>query len=171
MRLWALGLGAGLLYGVLFGLAIHYLEAESWKSAVVAAVITGPPLGVTMVLLQRRWGALIPSIDTNLTREQRRTAFQASRRGPVPTDPAIRAAALVAARRQLDRYRSRLFRVFLFVMPVFLVLSGVLTLLDDDREKWRAILPLAGAVLLSWSAFEPRRLRRRVKLLSTPDST
>jgi hypothetical protein len=122
-----------------------------------------------MVLIRRRWGALIPSIDPTLTREQRRTAFRASRRGPIPTDPAIRAAALAAARQQLDRYRSRLFRVFLVVMPVFLVLSAVLTLLDDDREKWRAILPLAGAVLLTWAAFEPRRLRRRINLLSTPD--
>ncbi|MET7280068.1 hypothetical protein ABZS29_17675 [Kribbella sp. NPDC005582] len=55
------------------------------------------------------------------------------------------------------------------VGPIFLVLSSALTLLDGDREWWTVVLRLGGAALLIWAGFEPRRLRRRVAVLSAND--
>lgn len=60
-------------------------------------------------------------------------------------------------------------RVGLVVMPIFLVLSAVVALLDDDRQWWSGVPQLAGAAVFGLMAFEPRRLRRRLAVLSTTD--
>lgn len=169
MRRWFTGILTGLVYGVLFALATRYLASESWTTAVIAGAATGPPFGIVMMIVQRRIDRLLSSLPGDLTRKQRRAAARAAGRGPVPTDPAVRAAALNFARQQLERYQSRWMRVALVVVPLFLVLSSVAALLDDDREWWSGIPQLAGAAAFGLMAFEPRRLRRRVAVLSTGD--
>lgn len=94
MRIWLTGILSGLLYGVLFALATRYLASEDRTTAVIAGAVTGPPFGILMTIVQRRTDRLFSSVPGDLTREQRRAATRASRRGPVPTDPAVRAAAL-----------------------------------------------------------------------------
>jgi hypothetical protein len=168
MRTWLTGILTGLLYGVLFALAMHYLAAEDWNAAVIAGAVTGPPFGIVVTILQRRTNRLMSTLPSDLTKKQRQTAARASRRGPVPTDPAVRAAALNFAHQQLERYGARWMRVALVVAPLFLVLSAVAALLDDDRQWWSGILQLAGAAMFGFMAFEPRRLRRRVAVLSAP---
>jgi hypothetical protein len=169
MRTWLTGILAGLLYGVLFALAAHYLVSEDWTAAVIAGAVTGPLFGLVMAIVQRRTDRLFSSLPGDLTRKQRQAATRASRRGPVPADPAIRAAALDLAHRQLERYQTRWMRVALVAVPIFLVLSAVASRLDDDHQWWSGLVQLAGAALFGFMAFEPRRLRRRVAALSVAD--
>ncbi|WP_328328727.1 hypothetical protein OHA70_04265 [Kribbella sp. NBC_00382] len=171
MRTWLTGILSSLLYGVLFALGTHYLMHLSWTAALVAGAVSGPPFGVLMAIMQRRTDRLFSSLPGDLSRQQGRAAARASRRGSVPTDPAVRAAALDFARRQLERYQSRWMRLLLIVVPILFVLIAVSTLLDDDRPWWRAVPQLLGAATFGFIAFEPRRLRRRVAVLSAADNT
>ncbi|MFI5706561.1 hypothetical protein [Kribbella sp. NPDC051620] len=168
MRTWLTGILTGLLYGVLFALATRYLITHHWTSALIAGAATGIPFGIVMTVVQRRTKALFASLPGDLTRQQRGRAVRASRRGPVPADPAVRAAALEFARRQLERYQTRWMRVLLVVLPILFVLTAVSNLLGDDRSWWRAVPQLAAAVAFTVMAFEPRRLRRRIALLTFP---
>ncbi|GAA3591178.1 hypothetical protein GCM10022235_73070 [Kribbella ginsengisoli] len=171
MRRWLTGILSGLLYGVLFGVGTHYLMHLRWSAALIAGAASGPPFGVLIALVKRRGDRALSSLPGDLTRKERQAAVRAALRGPVPTDPAIRAAALDYGRRQLDRYRTRWMRVLLILMPILFVLLAVSTLLDDDRPWWRAIPQLLGAAAFGVMAFERRRLRRRVAELSAADNT
>lgn len=168
MRVWLTGILSGLLYGALFTLGTHYLLRVGWSPALVAGAVSGPPFGVLMAIAQQRVNRVCSSLPGDLTHAQRRAAARASRRGPVPTDPAVRAAALALARRQLDRYRTRWMRVLMIAVPILFALTAISTLLDEDRPWWRAGPQLLGAATFGFIAFEPRRLRRRVAVLSPP---
>ncbi|MGW6278386.1 hypothetical protein [Kribbella sp. NPDC055071] len=165
MRTWLTGVLSGLLYGVLFALAARYLIAHTWTSALIAGAATGVPFGVAMVIMRRRADRFLAALPGDLTREQRRAALRSSRGGPVPDDPAVRAAALDSAVRQLERYKARWFRALLIVVPALLLLSAVLILLDRDHAWWTASPQLAGVAVLVLLALEPRRLRRRIAVL------
>jgi hypothetical protein len=169
MRIWLAGILSGLLYGVLFALATRYLASEDWTTAAIAGAVTGPAFGIVMAITRRRADRQFSSWPGDLTKEQRRAAGRASRRGPVPADSVVRAAALDFARQQLERYQPRWMRVTLVVAPIFLVLSAVSALLDDDRQWWSGIVQLVCAAMFVLIAFEPRRLRRRIAVLSAAD--
>ncbi len=164
---WLSGLIAGLLYGVLFGLAVRVVADESWTSALVAGAVTAPAFGILMGLVSRRTKRLLAPVDGDgLDRNQRGVALRAAQRGQVPSDPAVRAAAVVFARRQLAQSEARWVRVTLVVGSVFLVLSAVLNLLDGDGRWWGAVLPLCGVAVFVFVLAQPRRLRRRIAALS-----
>lgn len=166
MRPWLTGVLSGLLYGVLFSLGARYLLSDhGWSRALIAGAVSGPLFGIATAIMQRRADSAVSSLPGDLTSEQRRTAARASRHGPIPTDPAIQAAALALAQEQLNRYGPRWMRALLFVLPILFLLTGVSAVLDDD-EWWKAILRLACAVVFGRLAFEPYRFRRRIAVLS-----
>ncbi|WP_344173829.1 hypothetical protein [Kribbella lupini] len=101
----------------------------------------------------------------NLTAGQERAAQRATWRGTVPDDPAVRALAAELTRVQLERVRSRWFRVLAAGLLVVEVTSLVLHVLDGDRWT-QTVLPAAGAVLFGSFLLWPRRLHQRLEALS-----
>jgi membrane associated rhomboid family serine protease len=165
---WAVGTLSGILYGVLFALVTHYLMDLRWTGALVAGGIGAPFFGVAMGFLSRQMKRMMaPTVGGDeLTRKQRQIAFRAAQRGPIPEDPAVRAAAAEYARRHLDQAERRWTRFVIAFGAFFLLVSCVVGLFDDDRPWWRALLPLCGAALFSYLLFQPRRLRRRIAALT-----
>ncbi|GAB2615100.1 hypothetical protein [Kribbella endophytica] len=162
---WLVGLLSGLFYGVAFGLGVRYLAPVGWTTAVIAGAVGGPLFGLMMFAVAEKTNHFLKPA-AGLTREQNVAALRAAQWGPVPTDPVIRAAALVFAQRQLKWIGATWIRVLLGFVLLSAVLSLVLDILDDDRGWW-PLIPRVGTVLvLGFFAFQPSLLRRRVKALS-----
>jgi hypothetical protein len=169
---WQFGVCCGVLFGVLFGLGLRYLMDETWTAALVSAALGAPFFGLSMALVRRRERQLMGGFRAmNLTARQQRAAQRASWRGPVPDDPAVRAAAAEFARVQLRRLGARWFRVLAAGLFVVEMLSLVLNVLDGDvldGDRWtRIVVPAAGAVLFGSFLLWPRRLHQRLKALSS----
>ncbi|GAB3838444.1 hypothetical protein GCM10028799_79090 [Kribbella italica] len=165
---WLVGLLSGLAYGVLFGLATRFLMGENWSAALIAGGATAPAFGLAMGLVNRRMKRLMAPVEGGaLDRKQRGLALRAAQWGPIPDDPSVRAAAVEFARRQVAQADRRWARVTLIVGAVFLGLSSVLSLLDDDGDWLGVVLPLCGAATFVYLLFQPRLLRRRIAALSS----
>jgi hypothetical protein len=165
---WVAGTAAGVMYGVLFALGARYLGDVSWTAALIMGGIGAPFFGVAMGFLNRQMKQMMAPTagGDDLTRKQRGTAFRAAQRGPIPEDPAVRAAAAEYARRHLHQAEKRWNRIMIAFGAFFLLVSFVVGVFDDDRPWWRSLLPLCGAALFSCLLFQPRRLRRRITALT-----
>jgi hypothetical protein len=157
---------SGLGYGILFALGLRYLGSVGWTAALVAGVITGPLFGVGMAVFGQQMQRLLAPSDDGLSRDKRGTAIRASQCGPVPSDPAVRAAALEFARRQLALLGPRWIRFVIGLVVASSVLDLGLTVLDNDRDWWQLIRQVCGVVIPAALLFQPRHLRRRIALLS-----
>jgi hypothetical protein len=165
---WAVGTLSGILYGVLFALAARYLMELRWTGALIVGGIQAPLFGAAMGFVSRQMKHLVAPTagGDELTRKQRGIALRAAQRGPIPADPAVRAAAAEYARRHLDQAEKRWHRILIAFGAFFLLVSFVVGVFDDDRPWWRALLPLCGAAVCSYLLFQPRHLRRRITALT-----
>jgi hypothetical protein len=95
-----------LLTGVPFGAAMgtySKIDGSSLKFAVIGGVLIGFLFGTTMAFtLRRQRKLLVRAVGPDTSPVDRRAAGRALRRGPVPADPEVRAAAIRLARHQLD---------------------------------------------------------------------
>lgn len=91
--------------------------------------------------------------------------MRASRRGPVPDDPATRAAAAGLARDQLEQsisQRSKNLTIFGVIGLLELVMA-----LTSSRWYWLAVLVFAAVSVAQLR--QPQNLRRRLARLSPAD--
>jgi hypothetical protein len=165
---WAVGTLLGILYGVVCALGTRYLFDLRWTGALIVGGIGAPLFGVAMGFLNRQMRQLMAPTagGDELTRKQRGMALRAAQRGPIPEDPAVRAAAAEYARRHLHQAEKRWNRIMIAFGAFFLLASFVVGVFDDDRPWWRSLLPLCGAAVFSYLLFQPRRLRRRITALT-----
>lgn len=163
---WQFGVWCGVMFGVLFGVGLRYPMGESWTAALVSGGLTAPLFGLSMARVRRQQRRQTGRFRAmKLTAEQERAAQRATWRGPVPDDPAVRAAAAELTRIQLGRLGSRWFRGLAAFMFVVEMVSLVLNILDGDRWSGTA-LTAAGAVLFGSFLLWPRQLHKRLKALS-----
>lgn len=169
---WLMGIVSGLLYAVLFGLAMRYVFSEEWPTALTAGAVTGPLFGIAMAVINWRAQRALAAVGGDvLTREQRHAAQQATEGGAAPSDPAVRAAALGLARRNLVRAEARAPRIIMAVAAVGVALVSTMQMLDGDSD-WSRSLPSLGSAgfvgfyIIHW----PRRIRRRIAELSSAPS-
>jgi hypothetical protein len=165
---WVAGIAAGLFFGVVLALLAIPLDLEIWPGAVFSVVVGGvlTVIAIKLVVsnLQRRLG---PAVE-GLSPETARVAYRAARRGPVPAEPDVRAAALGIAERQLAGMLKG--RIWLLIAGACVVLSQVLVALDDDSRQWWRFWPAAGMVLVVAAQFyQPKQLRRRIAQLREPE--
>ncbi|WP_432946492.1 hypothetical protein ACQPXM_08375 [Kribbella sp. CA-253562] len=165
---WVAGTVAGVMYGVLFALGTHYLGDVGWTAALIMGGIGAPFFGVAMGFVSRQLKQTIAPTagGDELTRKQRGIALRAAQRGPIPADPAVRAAAAEYARRHLDQADKRWTRILIAFGAFFLLVGFVVGLVDDDRPWWRALPALCGVVLFAYLLIQPRHLRRRIAALT-----
>jgi len=113
-----------MLFGVVFGVVMGLFAAhQSHGSGVADGLVTGSIGGVVFGLAMG-WGTRrqqvareqrTAAVTAGLTAERRTQALRVSRRGPIPDDPAIRAAAAGLARDQLGQsisHRSENLTIF-----------------------------------------------------------
>jgi hypothetical protein len=157
---WVLGTVTGIPFGAATGVYTTIDEPTSWTEAIVAGLIAGVIFGATMAysLDQRRREVRAAAGDLPANKFRSRAAA----RGPVPTDPEIRAAARRIATQQLDRFfRGRKLSIAAMALAVVFGVGMALT-----GSPWRLLYALGAGALLINQRHWPQRIRRRIALLS-----
>jgi hypothetical protein len=154
------GLGFAVAFGVIAGIASPGDQLGMAAVGLISGALIGLTTGISVRRLQRR---LAPAV-VGLSPEAAKDAFKRSQGGVLPTDPAVRLAALGIAARQLASMLR--YRIVLWIVAVCLAVPIVLSELDDDVEWWR---PWPGVVVLLFIGaqlyYRPRLLRRRIAVL------
>ena len=139
------------------------LEGMSTGPAAIGAAVAGVIFGLIMGPISRRIGNGYLEAMGNVPVSRQREVRRAATRGPVPTDPELRRAALSVIRYRIDSFRKMRWAV---VMWLFLIaLSLGLTVTDS---RWWALAVLLFAGFLSMHLWTPRRLRSRESLMADP---
>lgn len=154
----------GVPFGVLMGLFAAYRRGADVVDGLVTGIVSGVLFGVWMSVVAGRQQAArarrTAPFTAGLTAQGRALAVRASRRGPVPGDSAVRAAAALA-RDQLEQTTSQRGRN-LAGMAAFTVLELVMAL-TSSPWFWLAVLLFAGFFVALLR--QPRALVRRLSRL------
>ena len=159
---WVLGVVTGVPFGAATGVYTTIDEPTSWTEAIVAGLIVGVIFGAAMAysLDQRR--REVRAAAGELPANKVKVARRAAHRGPVPTDPEIRAAARRIAIQLLDRFfRGRKLSIAVMALVVVFGVGMALT-----GSPWRLLYALGAVTALINQRYWPIRIRRRIALLS-----
>lgn len=164
-------LSRALLYGAPFGVvmglfAAHRAHGSGLTDGLINGAISGVLFGVFMRVVTRRQQVAqeqrTAAFTAGLSLQDRTLAVRASRRGPIPDDPATRAAAAALTRDQLERTTSQRNRnLALFGAIGLLEVAQALT---SSPWFWLGVLVFAGVIVAQLR--EPQKLRRRVAQLA-----
>jgi hypothetical protein len=124
----------------------------------VVGVAFGGGMAFSLDKQRREVRAAVGGLPANKLRAARRAAH----RGPVPTDPEIRAAARRIATQELDRHLR--VRKVVIVWPALVVVSSVGAAVTGS--PWQLLYALGAGVLLIGQWYWPQRIRLRIELLS-----
>ena len=157
---WVLWLVNALILTLVWILFLRFAAGEAWPGALVQGPLFGVVLGLFLSLVERRQ-----------FRRQReavgegdvatRVAARPTLTGPVPTDPAERAAALRLVEHQLAEFGRRRTRSVVLQLA-FVVVGGWLAL---ERSPWWWMAVVMGIAFLAIILLTQRRLERRAELL------
>ncbi len=158
---WAVGLASAVPLGVVFGLMGRLVRGESWTEALVLDVVTGLLCGgVVGAVAASRLREDVGSMPV----ETYARADRATRRGPVPADPAERAAA-----HQLLTHRlTRIWETRTRSLALQVALAVVGAVLAPGSNPWWWLAVALAVVLLVASPVLVARLERRAQLLADP---
>lgn len=157
----------GVPFGVLMGLfAAYRRHGSNVVAGLIVGIISGVLFGVLMTAVTRRQQAArdqrTAAFTAGLTAQSRKSAMRASRRGPVPGDPATRAAAAALTRDRLEQSISQRRRSLTgFSVLALLQLVQALT---SSPWFWLGVLLFATSIVAQLR--EPRKLRRRLSRLT-----
>jgi hypothetical protein len=166
---WLSSVYVGVLGGTGTGFFVK-TDGVSWTaSGVIAAIAAIVSAAATWWWFEPRWRRERAQVEGDLPAEKLGLARRAAERGPVPTDPEIRAAALRIASHNLTRSSqhpgprlSTALGVVMAIATVGAALSGSL---------WAFLYAPTAAVVLYSGLYHPKQLRRRIELLSAPADT
>jgi len=144
------------------GVYAKTLGPMSWTAAIVGGLIAGVVFGATMAFSLDKHRRDLRAAAGELPANTFTAARRAADRGPVPTDPNTRAAARRIATRQLERCRG--VRIFFIAGSALLLVATVG--MPVIGWRWRRLYALVAAGLLIVQWYWPRRIRRRIQLLS-----
>ncbi len=164
-------LAAGATTGVVVILFVISATPAPWPAALACGVLAAALIGSLAEHQARARRELVRTAAGDLSPDATAAALHAAEHGEVPTDPAIREAALKIASQQLAITPPK--RIALTIFPVF---GGTLAMLTSSNAPgWVLLafaLPAALALIctgvLIWQAFyRANRLRERIRQLST----
>jgi hypothetical protein len=140
-------------------------DGDSLQSAVISGTAVGLAFGVVMAFtLRQHLHLLVRAVGPDTSQADRRAAGRALRRGPVPADPLVRAAAIRLARQQLDLLRLGAKRSVI-VLSLLLVFS-IIGLFDESASPWHISLAVILLFLIGYQLVRPRMLRSRLAELT-----
>lgn len=153
---------AGAVFGAGMGIFAK-LGGADWVATVVGALVAGIVFGMAMDWWATGYLARTKAGEGLLPPDKLKSARQAASRGPVPSDPEIRAVAARIAHGRLAEYAG----------TTHWLTIGVMTLLTAGfvvRAFTDSLLALLPAVLFASLLFRqlymPGQLRRRISVLS-----
>lgn len=159
---WILAVIGGTLFGASMGFFARRGGAD-WVSVGVAVLVPGVIFGGGMWSWASTWLTRMKEAVGDLPADKAKSVRQAAARGPVPSDPEVRAAALRLARAQLAEYAG-MYRWGSVAVLTLLTFGFIVRAVTDSLLALAPAL-LFGALLFGqW--YMPRRLRRRISLLS-----
>ena len=154
---WVLALVTGVPFGLVMGV-VGALGSRSVYGALTGAVVGGVLFGAIMSVVLRRMQRRVPASYTAAPDDLRRVATRAVRGGPVPQDPAVRAATLDLARFRLAELEGqRWWSAAVFVLGAVGTAALALT-----RSPWWWLGTLEFVFFLVLAVRQRRQLRRRV---------
>jgi hypothetical protein len=161
---WRLATMVGLPAGLLMTVGDRYVSQGSWTEALVSGAVVAVLLGGILLLGANRQRGLIRAAAGDLDQPALAAASRAAVRGPVPTDPQVRAAALDIATKQLRVVERPVVRILL---TVAFSLGAIATIgAVAGGFGWLALLPAATTLSLGSQLHAVRRLRARIRQLS-----
>ncbi|GAA1129748.1 hypothetical protein GCM10009630_29570 [Kribbella jejuensis] len=165
---WILGVLGGVLFGVAMGAFIKH-DGSSWTAAGVGVIVTGVPFGLAMGWWSARWRRGLKDAEGDISAEKARLAQRAATGGPAPEDDEVRSAALRIASRYLESYTGRTRWLFIIV-PAAILLGTIAGAAGGSPWELLGAPVAAGLLYARW--YWPRRLRRRIALLTeaTPET-
>ncbi|WAJ46681.1 hypothetical protein OK015_09595 [Mycobacterium sp. Aquia_216] len=150
--------------------------ASGWTWPVLSVLGFSFVITALMTIARRPMQQSYARTVDGLTLPQRSQAINALRRGKVPSDPPVLAAAIrignltMAYRRRVPRWQKRL----AWCVPVLWVMAGVLAFVGNNARgglTW-GVLALWIAARLAWASHKARRLPGHLELLrSAADSS
>ncbi|MEU4392196.1 hypothetical protein [Kribbella sp. NPDC023855] len=161
MPTWALLLITWLLWTVvIFVLCVVAGGSLLWNAVFSLGIGLIVAAGLTFAIKTRlRWENRALG---DVPKDARRVALKAAWKGPIPTDPETRAAAIHVAQEQLRQMRrSRPILIIALSLGLVAAVGGAIV---DSPWRLLYVLPFAG--LLAQFLIAPRRIRRRLALLS-----
>lgn len=158
---WVLSLFYGTIFGPATAVFIKVRESSSWTTALAAGALSGIMFGAIMGPTMAQQNRRHRQAAGDLSPQDFFVVQRAARRGPIPTDPRLRAAAARAATFQLDNVRRHR-RSGILIFGLGLVLSVAFVF----QSRWWLLAMPAYAYLLITQWELPKRLERRRKLLS-----
>jgi hypothetical protein len=160
---WLLAVWIGLIGGAGVGFFFK-TDGTSWTASGIIAGIAAIPFALATWRLEPQWRRKREELEGDLSADKLKLARRAAVRGPVPTDPEIRAAALRIASDGLTRSRwqpgPRLTTALGGVMAIACVGAAV------SRSLWALPYAFSATAMLYSGWYLPRQLRRRIELLS-----
>lgn len=160
---WVLALYYGVFFGVFMGLFTGIRDSSA-LGGVAGGLVGGLFFSAFMTPFTTRMRERMRVQMGGLSPERLRAAQKPSWRGPTPSDPAVRADALVIAHetlRQAERFRS----VGVGLFGVFLALQIVLVATGTYSAAWTIPVFLT---LVALYARWPGHMKKRVALLEQP---
>ncbi|MEV6411369.1 hypothetical protein [Kribbella sp. NPDC051718] len=159
---WAVGLVSGVPFGIGMGFFIKS-DGDSLRASMISGTVLGVAFGVAMAFtLRRQLHLLVRTVGSEISPADRRAAGRALRRGPVPADPRIRAAAIRLARNQLELLqRWRLRSLVIFGLLLAVSITGVFA-----GSHWGITLVALYLFGLGYQLVRPRMLRSRLDELT-----
>ncbi|MGW1340936.1 hypothetical protein ACWCOV_07760 [Kribbella sp. NPDC002412] len=163
---WLISVSFGLIGAVGMGLFVR-TDGASWATTAGFAAVSGVMFAFAMWRFEPRIRRELAEVEGDLPAEKLELAHRAARRGPVPSDPEIRAAALRIASHQLGSSSTWIpgprFRTAIGALMVINAVGSAVS-----GSFWALIYGTSATLLLYSGLYYPRQLRRRMELLSQP---
>lgn len=154
----------GVPFGTAMGISTE-LDGGSTGFAVVSGILLGLVFGVAMTFaLNRHRPQLRRALGANPPPTLRRAAIRAVRRGPVPADPEIRAAAIGLVEYQLKLLRDQ--RMASLIVWPLLLAGTIASSLIEHSSRWPIALIAISLSLIGYQLIRPRMLRSRLEELT-----
>jgi hypothetical protein len=161
---WILSLVYGLPFGAVMAIGIVADNSSGAGEIVAFGLVAGVVFGICLTFATEKQRREIRAVIGDVPASELGTVFRAARRGPVPADPEIRAAALRLATHEA----AQAWIASIVGIPIaLLVVAGAVFRRDDIP-----LLPVLAAIAVAGVAYQWYvlwQLRRQVKLLPDAD--
>lgn len=161
---WILCLIYGLPFGAIMAIGTLSDDSSGALETIAFGLIAGILFGLCLTVATENQRGQLRALVSNIPASDVPTVFRTTRRGPAPTDPTLRAAALRVALYEAPQVR----RAAIISIPfALLIIAGAISLRDDlPQLPALAALSIAG-VAYQWYAH--RQLTRQLTLLLEAD--
>ncbi|GAB2615129.1 hypothetical protein [Kribbella endophytica] len=160
---WVLCLVYGLPFGAIITIGILWDNSSGALEVVLFGLIAGLLYGVGGTIVNEKPRREVRALMGEVRRKQFPIVFRAARRGAVPADPDVRAAASRLAAHDSSK---AILGVAIGSPLTALMIAAAVTQSDSPRFPLFTGLAALLVVLIAYQGYQWRHLKRRVKLLT-----